>query len=465
MPILGLVTAESYAANRFTSVRRSVFYWYPQGAAPLMGLLSLLKEETCDDPEFAWWEKRHKQLRTTLANISTTVVIYTRDAATGGTYTTAAANVAVAAATTGAASFYGLKVVDASVFRVHHQFKVNVINSTGATVEMQGIVTEVDTANNRITFRSLTTVTFDFDAANAGAEILVIGNSYEEGMTNDSRGRNTVPYKVSNYTQIFRTPFDVTGTALKTSLMYDKAGPYNDLAKENSVNNMIEMEFAFLFGTKTLYTGGSRPQRTTGGVLYWLNQWEQTSNNLWGEAGVTNTGTAAGTGVNDDLNKKIIDFNDYGVQANTLTDKRYDDLLLRLFRVTNNKANEKLVLCGDGFLGVVNRLYKSMGVLNTSLPMTDTYGMDIVAHRTPWGRVYYRTHPLFSQNASMRYNALFLDVNNLNYTYLEGRDTTLLKNRQANDADIRTDEWLGECGLELHFPDSHMYLKNVLSEG
>jgi len=95
--------------------------------------------------------------------------------------------------------------------------------------------------------------------------------------------------------------------------------------------------------------------------------------------------------------------------------------------------------------------------------MTDTYGMDVVKHKTPFGTVYYKTHPLMSQNAILRNNAFFLDVQNFVYRYLDGRDDALLKNRQANDADFRKDEWLGETGLEIRFPESHMYLQNVQS--
>ena len=46
---------------------------------------------------------------------------------------------------------------------------------------------------------------------------------------------------------------------------------------------------------------------------------------------------------------------------------------------------------------------------------------------------------------------------------MQGRDTELLKNRQNNDEDLRKDEWLTEAGLELRFPESHMYLQNVTS--
>jgi len=147
---------------------------------------------------------------------------------------------------------------------------------------------------------------------------------------------------------------------------------------------------------------------------------------------------------------------------NYITEKLYDGYLERVFRVTNNKANEKLVLCGSGFLNVINQLYKSRAVLNGDLPLTETYGMNVVAHQTPFGKIYYKSHPLFSQNPILRYNALFLDVLNLRYRYMNGRDTELLTQRQPNNADYREDEWLSESGLELEFPESNMYLQNVL---
>src|SRR5882672_7209497 len=58
MAILGLITTEGDANWRYTNIRRQVFYFYPNGAAPLTGLLSLVTEQDSDDPEFTWWEKR-----------------------------------------------------------------------------------------------------------------------------------------------------------------------------------------------------------------------------------------------------------------------------------------------------------------------------------------------------------------------------------------------------------------------
>jgi hypothetical protein len=96
-----------------------------------------------------------------------------------------------------------------------------------------------------------------------------------------------------------------------------------------------------------------------------------------------------------------------------------------------------MAFCGSGFLNVLNKLYKSKVRFNADIPQADSYGMSVVKHMCPFGTVYYKTHPLFSRNAFMRYNALFLDVQNFKYRYMEGRDTDIKKNTQPNDADYR----------------------------
>lgn len=307
------------------------------------------------------------------------------------------------------------------------------------------ITSIVDTSRFEARFLEVPSSTVLNTTANNGKEVLVVGSSFAEGVVDSSRGIYNLPVELGNYTQIFRTPFTITGTALKTSARFDETGIYKDMAKENSVSNMVEIEKAMLFGTKSLYTGGDTPQRTTGGILWFLQQWE--AGNVYGNTAAT---------LDSDDNKRIITNS-----GGTLSEKTYDELLERVFRVTNNTVNEKLVLCGSGFLNVINQLYKSKSTLNSDLPMTDTYGMNVVRHLTPFGTVFYKTHPLFTLNPTLRYNALILDVQNLVYRYLDGRDTELLKNRQPNDADYRKDEWLTECGMELRFPESHMYLQNV----
>jgi hypothetical protein len=431
--------SEKFSAERFKSVRRSVYYFYPNGAAPLTGIMSLLKEEKCNDPEFKWFEKRMADQSTATA-IANAAGPFTQT----GTDTDESSPITV---TTSKVVRIRTAANGTDKLRVGHVVKITAASlTTGGPQDLKLVITSIVATNKfEARFLEVPTSTVLNTTANNGDEILVVGSSFAEGVVDSSRGIYNLPVELYNYTQIFRTPWTITGTALKTSSRFDETGVYKDMAKENSVSNMIEIEKAMLFGTRTLYTGGDTPQRTTGGILWTLQQWE---------AGSTYGNTAATADTDD--NKRIITNS-----GGTLSEKTYDGYLERVFRVTNNTVNEKLVLCGSGFLSVINQLYKSKTNLTTDLPMTDTYGMNVVKHTTPFGTIYYKTHPLFTQNPTLRFNALFLDVQNLVYRYLDGRDTELLKNRQPNDADYRKDEWLTECGLETRFPESHMYLQNV----
>src|SRR5438034_4930897 len=58
MAILGLLDTDGVLNDRFKSVRRRVFIAYPNGKAPLTGILSLLEDEECSDPEFNFYEDR-----------------------------------------------------------------------------------------------------------------------------------------------------------------------------------------------------------------------------------------------------------------------------------------------------------------------------------------------------------------------------------------------------------------------
>ena len=46
------------------------------------------------------------------------------------------------------------------------------------------------------------------------------------------------------------------------------------------------------------------------------------------------------------------------------------------------------------------------------------------------------------------------------YRYLDGRDTNLERDLQANDADSVKHQYISECGLELTQDKVHTYIKN-----
>lgn len=445
--LFGLIGTESLASHRFKSVRRKVFYDYPNGKAPLTGLTSLMAEESCSDPEFYWYEKRlAQQLSQTATNT------------TFGPFAVAAGTTAGATVTfnPAATTEYIIKVDSSDQFRKGHVIRGTFTLSGGVnTAIVQFLVTEdprttTSTVADGLKVRPMVAATAVLNGAAENLDVIVtvIGSAHAQGQVGSSQAPWNEPVSPYNYCQIFRTSFAFTSTELQVPLKFDETGVYKDRAKEASVNHMIEMEKAWFWGQRTKQTDltNGLPIYSTGGFESFLLLWE---------AGSTYGNTAATADTDD--NKRIITNS-----AGYLNEKLYDGYLERVFRITNDKANEKLVLCGSGALSVVNQMYKSKSVLQDNLPLDSTYGMDVVKHRTPFGSIYYKTHPLFNQDATLRYSMWIIDVGNLHYRYLNGRDTNLYKDRQENDADYRKDEWLTEAGLEVRFPESHMYIKNVL---
>ncbi len=120
-----------------------------------------------------------------------------------------------------------------------------------------------------------------------------------------------------------------------------------------------------------------------------------------------------------------------------------------------------IAFCGNGFLATLGEMYGGSKMFTAMMPDKSTFGMQVVAHTTSFGTVYYKTHPLFNLNSTMRYNALFLDIPCLKYRYLAGRDTVLRKNLQLPNEDNVEDGWFSESGLEVTSPESHLYIQNV----
>ena len=450
--ILGLMTAEQISAYRPKNVRRSVFYMYPNGAAPLVGLLSLMKDEVTNDPEFKWYEKRMVEQSTTLAYISSTISFYSSVDSTFATWTAATANFTIAQGTQ-----YGVKVASGGTaqLRVGHLFKTTIINTSAANEELQGRITYVDATNNRIAFiaTKIPTVATDYDAATTGNELLVIGAVQAEGSgsVSSTAGLSTLevyntPVQPGNYTQIMTANWQITGTAGKTSAWFDTRGVDPDLAKEASVNYSRYMEYCFIFGHKyERVVSATNVERYTGGILYFLGLWE---------AGSTYGNTAATADTDD--NKRIIE-NTTGV----LSAKTYNKYLERVFRFNRNKNNEVICLCGNGFLQTLAEMYAGKQTFTAQMPSKDNFGMQVVGHMTSFGQVWYKTHKLFNLNSTLRFNGLFVDLTCLKYRPLKDRDTILRKDIGPKGQDYIEDGWFSESGLEVNSPESHLYLKNV----
>jgi hypothetical protein len=452
MAILGLMHTKQFEQFRDTDFRRRIFYDFPEGGFPLVGLLSLMETQETVDPIFSHWEKRLLPIRTKTAS----------QGSNKGPFKTSSGSDAGDPVNFTAGTKYMVCVADASRFRPGAVLMITVALNSGGEGKVYGNVSAVDTNStpNTLTFdciESVSGVANGVTNESVGLEVLQIGTAYHEGRKDIVAESYEFPTRITNYTQIHRTPFQMTRTALKNPVQYDKTGTYRDYAKGAAVNHMIDLEHSFIFGRKKEEapasvtpdpsTGAGLPRRYTGGIIYHLERWE--AGDYAPDLDVAN---------DNSVDKRIIE-----LSSGQLSEQFYDQLLARLFSRGSQRTPERLCICGWGFASVINTLFKRSTQLQAQIPAEETYGMKVTAHLTPFGTIYYKTHPLFNVNPVTRYWGLFVDVGSLRYRPMSDSDTRLLKMRQPNDADYRMDEWLTEAGLEVFFPERFMLIKNVRS--
>lgn len=230
----------------------------------------------------------------------------------------------------------------------------------------------------------------------------------------------------SNYTQIFRTAFAVTNTLKST---YLRTGSKLDEAMTKALKlHMSDIERAMFFGIKHEANGsGATPTRYTGGLLKSLSN-------------VVDMST---------------DYASYGgSSAGMMTEEGFDSLLIS--NIFKYGSKQKIAFVGET---VANQLQQIGKARWQPQQLDGTYGLSLTRYNTFAGDLMVHLHPQFRQIPGMKSAMIIIDFPYLNYRYLEGRDTSLLENRQSNGSDSVTHEYLTECGLELTQDKVHAYIK------
>src|SRR5690606_3346765 len=93
-------------------------------------------------------------------------------------------------------------------------------------------------------------------------------------------------------------------------------------------------------------------------------------------------------------------------------------------------------------------------------PGEKEYGMNVKRLYSPAGTLILTEMPLMEQNGGLLENDMVvLDTANLKYRYMQ--DTKLRKDIQTPGDDGVADEYLTECGLEVHHGVTHFWLKGI----
>jgi len=249
--------------------------------------------------------------------------------------------------------------------------------------------------------------------------LLIMGNAFQEGDSSPSPKVSNVSY-VDNYTQIFRTSFDVTNT-LKNTKLYG-GDELARLRRKMLIEHLKGIELQLWFGEKK----------------------EDTSND--------NNVRRATAGVRARISTNVVNV------GGNLTETAFEAFLRTGFRYKS--SNRKFLFCSPLITSAISTW--AAGKLQM-LPNDKTYGINIVRYQTPHGIVDIVNHVLF-ENAYSGY-AFLVDLDNLRLRVMNGRDTKLYKNIQAPDVDAEKDEYLTECGLQCDLEKTHAMMYGVTGIG
>jgi hypothetical protein len=258
--------------------------------------------------------------------------------------------------------------------------------------------------------------------------LCVIGNiNPEGGEMPDSISFDSTEYE--NYTQIFRTPLEITRTARKTKVRDGDA--YQKIKREALEMHSIEMELALILSIMTTNTGANgKPERTTHGLIPFLKQYAAANNSHY-TTDTNHSGETWLVGGEEWLNERLEVIFRYG-------------------------SNEKMAFAGSGALLGMNRLAKA-GAQITLNPTDEAYGIKVLKWITPFGVLNVKTHPLFSYDPTNRNSLVIFEPSNIKSRHID--DTTFYsekdnQNTGHNRIDGIKEEYLTETGLEFHFPQT-----------
>lgn len=403
------------ADQRPMNWRQQILYLYPNGSSPLTAILSMMKSESVDDPQFHWWTQEQNAVGGDILAVCTDAGMTTPYGGGG---------------VAGTVIYLSILATLAVRIRAGHQILLR--DSEDWTVDVVGKVTSV-TAGTPNSVVAVSLLEPDDNGAANGHDISdcdvfkIVGNINSEGAAMpEAIALN--PVKVYNLTQIWRTPLSITRTARKTKL---RTGDQYQKAKSEALEmHSWEMELSFIWGIRTENTGSNgKPERTTMGVINFIRQYAPLNC-------VDYTVDPAYAG--------------YSWAAGGET--WMNAMLERVFRYG---SSERLCLCGSGALIGINQIANAKGYLEIK-PSTKTYGMDIRSWITPFGIVHFKTHPLFSFDETTRNMMMLLEPKELTYKYIddtqfygEASSKTHPEGYGSGRYDGTFEEFLTEAGLEF----------------
>jgi hypothetical protein len=368
---------------RPTNYRELFTLLEPNGTAPLQALLSMAGSEATDDPKYNHFRDELPDRKLTID---------------GAVASTSTASITVDAGDDEAFVVPGTILINVDTGEVMRA-------TSASSSQVIAVARNIGGTSHQIA---------------DGANIIIGGHADSEGGTSPT-AVSFDPTTDFNYTQIFKTAVQVSGTLQNTYLRTgDKE--QEQLTKALKMH-MADIERSMFFGKRHEENGSTaQPTRYTGGL--------------------TNSIT------------NVTDGASYGASANTITEKEFDRLLIE--DIFAYGSTEKVAFCGARVISNLMEVGKNRW---QPTQIDNAYGVSLSRYTTYAGDLLVYMHPMFRQVPNMDKEMIILDMNEIKYRYMQGRDTQLIRDIQTPDFDGVKHMYMSECGLEMTQAKVHHRIK------
>lgn len=407
MAIAGLRGTGDWGTDeRPKNFRAGILRYNPNGTAPIFALTGKTKKKITNDPEFSWWNEGNTLIRLqvngALGAADTLVTVDSPDP----TSTTMGANWGTAT---------NLKEGD-----------ILLVEPATDNATFNHELLEVDTvmSDTQFTVRRAAGGT---SAAAIGNDIwlTVIGSAYAEG-TGAPKSTTRNPIKFSNYTQIFKDTYEITGTADETETRTDN-GQAED-KRRKAFKHSSDIESAILFGRAAETTGDNgKPKRFMGGLRSFI--------------------PAANTTV-------------FGAAVTTTS---FADAVSPIFDFDTGAGDTRIAFAGATAVTELSKVFNvATNVRINTSETVKVYGLNFMKLVLPMGTLLLKIHPLLSRHGLYKKSMFIIDFDALKYVAMRNRDTKSQDDVQTKDEDVRRGFWQTECSISVDFGGLTMaYLGNI----
>lgn len=392
--IAGLRGTGNWGADeRPKDFRESILFFSPNGTAPIFGLTSKAGKKTVNDPEFSWWNESQGlvrlQVNGALGVGDTTITVDSPDPT--------ASTMTVAFGTATHLKPGDLLLVEPSADNATFNHEVVVV---------EAVISDTQFTVSRGAGGTSAAIIAD------NSYLLLIGSAYAEG-TSAPQATSRNPVKFTNYTQIFKDAYELTGTADATKTRTGDS--WSNDKKRKSFDHARSIELSILFGRKSETTGpNGKPRRTMGGLREFIPASRTT---VFGAA---------------------------------TTPASFLDAVSPMFDVDTDGGDTRIAMSGNQAVMELNKIFS--GATNAKMELgsvVKVYGLDLREIILPRGRLLLMSHPLMSQHAIYKKSMFCIDFASLKYVALKGRDTKTFDDVQTKDEDVRRGYIQTECSLSL----------------